>query len=56
MKISKRSGIEDKPSSNVPNPLKKNYDYGEIPNWIDRVKWFMKRRKNRKANIDNLKF
>jgi hypothetical protein len=23
----------------LPNPWKKNYDYGEIPNYIDRIEW-----------------
>lgn len=40
------------PKSTVPNPWKKNYDYGEIPNWLDRVKWFLKKKQKRKSQID----
>jgi len=38
--------------SKMPSPIKKNYDYGEIPNWIDRVEFEEKKREERKARID----
>ncbi len=40
-----------KKAESLPNPWKKNYDYGEIPNFIDRLKWFNEKRKKRKEAI-----
>ena len=46
------------PKSTMPNPIKKTYDYGEIPNWIDRVihetNKRQKARKKRKASMELL--
>jgi predicted kinase len=38
--------------SKMPSPIRPNLDYGEIPNWIDRVKFEEKKREERKARID----
>ncbi len=43
------------PKSAVPNPIRNNYDYsGELggPEWQNRVKNFMKKRKERKAKFE----
>ena len=59
LRISKRH----EPCSNVPNPLRTNYDYSNEkcgPEWQDRVKcvtkeWEQeKRRKNRKATLHGM--
>jgi hypothetical protein len=46
------------PKSTMPSPIKKNYDYGEIPNWIDRVEYETKKRQKarnkRKAAINSI--
>lgn len=42
------------PKTTMPQPIKRNFDYNEIHNWQDRVKWHQKKQKKRKATIDNI--
>ena len=49
--IKTSSYIADQKST-MPSPIKKNYDYGEIPNWIDRVKYEEEQRKKRQSKIN----
>lgn len=48
---SMKFSIREAKKKPLPNPWKKNYEYGEIPNWIDRVKHEMKKRKSRLEEI-----
>ena len=52
----KKANYIPNPNTKVPQPLKRNYDYGEIPNYVDRIKWFNKKQRNkkRKANLDTI--
>jgi len=57
-KRKKKANFIPNPDTTVPQPLKRNYDYGEIPNYIDRVKWHTKKQKRnrnrRKATLDTI--
>jgi hypothetical protein len=52
----KKANYIPNPKTTVEQPLKKNYDYGEIPNYVDRLRWFNKkqRTKKRKADLDTI--
>jgi len=53
-KNKKKANYIPNPKSTMQNPIKKNYDYGESPNWIDRVKNRQKSRKKRKGSINSI--
>ena len=56
LKKKKKANYIPNPDTKVPQPLKRNYDYGEIPNYVDRIKWHLRkeRRKKRKASLDTI--
>jgi hypothetical protein len=57
LKKKKKANYIPNPDTKVEQPLKRNYDYGEIPNYVDRLKWFNKKhtkRRNRKTNLDKI--
>jgi hypothetical protein len=56
LKKKKKANYIPNPDTKVPQPLKRNYDYGEIPNYVDRLRWFNKkeRAKKRRADLDTL--
>jgi hypothetical protein len=56
LKKKKKANYIHNPDTKVPQPLKRNYDYGEIPNYVDRLRWFNKkeRAKKRKADLNTI--
>jgi hypothetical protein len=52
----KKANYIPNPDTKVPQPLKRNFDCGEIPNYVDRLKWHNKkeRRENRKKNLNQI--